>query len=53
MIKLQAGNTLAVGENRRFGDFAQLTAIDEYFQDLLLGIVVVVDDLRHSLAYFG
>jgi hypothetical protein len=53
MIQLEAGNALAVGENRWFGEFAQLPAIDECFQDVLLGIVVVVDDLRHSLAEFG
>ena len=53
MIQLEAGNALAVGENRWFGKFAQLTAVDERFQDVLLGIVVVVDDLRHALAEFG
>ena len=39
-----------VGQGGGLSQFLELAAIDESFQDVLLGIVVVVNDLGHALA---
>ena len=50
VVQLEAGNPPAVAKNRRLGELAQLTAVNECLQDVLLDVVVVVDHGRHSLA---
>jgi hypothetical protein len=50
MIELKARDALSVGQGGGLGQFLELAAIDESFQDVLLGIVVVVNDLGHALA---
>jgi hypothetical protein len=52
VAQLQAGDAVAIGKNRGFGQLAQLPAIDERLQDVLLDVVVVVDDRRHLLPKF-
>ena len=52
MIQFQAGDAFAVRQNRGLGQFAQLPAIDERLQYVLLDVVVVVDDRRHLLSQF-
>lgn len=44
MIELQAGNAFAVGKEGGLTELAELAAIDEGLQDVLLDIEVVVDD---------
>ena len=48
VIELETGYPPAVGKNLGLGELAQLTAVDEYFQDILLDVVVVVDDLGQT-----
>ena len=43
LIVRKDGNTLAVGQNRGFGELPELPAIDECFQDVLLDFVVAVN----------
>jgi hypothetical protein len=35
MIELEAGNAFAIRQTRGFGELAQLSAVDERFQDVL------------------
>ena len=49
MIEFQAGYAFAAGKNGRLGELAQLAAVDECLQDVLLNILVVVDDGRELL----
>ena len=44
MIQLQAGNAFAVGQQGGLAEFAQLAAIDEGFQNVLLNVEVVIDN---------
>lgn len=53
MIEFQAGNTLAVGQPRGFGELAQLAAVDEGFEDVLLNREIPVGDCRHRVAQGG
>ena len=50
MIELKARDPPSVGQGGGLSQFLELAAIDERFQDVLLGIVVVVNDLGHALA---
>ena len=50
VIELKARDALSVGQGGGLSQFLELAAIDESFQDVLLGIVVVVNDLGHALA---
>ena len=50
VIELKAWDPLSVGQGGGLSQFLELAAIDESFQDVLLGIVVVVNDLGHALA---
>ena len=50
VIELEARDALSVGQGGGRSQFLELAAIDESFQDVLLGIVVVVNDLGHALA---
>ncbi len=50
MIKLQARNTLAVGQDGRFSQLTQLATIGKSFQDVLLHVEVVVRYGGHFLA---
>jgi hypothetical protein len=50
MIQLKARNAFPVEEQRRFSEFAELSAVQEGFQDVLLDIQIVVDDGGHLLA---
>ena len=52
MIQFQAGNALAVGQQGRLAELAELAPIDEGFQDVLLPIEVVVDDRGELLLEF-
>jgi len=49
-IELEARDPLAVGQYGRLGQLSQLAAVHERFQDVLLGLVIVVNDLGHPLA---
>ncbi len=53
LIELEAGDAFAVGQARRCGEFAQLPAVDERFDDVLLDREVPVRDGRHGLAQPG
>ena len=50
MIELEAGDALTVGQYGWLGKFPQLAAVYERLQEVLLGVVIVVDDLGHPLA---
>src|SRR5260370_29450312 len=49
MIQFQTGDALAAGKPGRLGQLAQLPTVDKGFQDVLLDILIVVDDLGHAL----
>jgi hypothetical protein len=45
VIELETWYSPSAWENGRLGQFSQLPAVDKGFQNVLLDIVVVVDDL--------
>ncbi len=49
MVEFQAWEALAVGKPAGLGQLAQLPTVDKGLQDVLLDILIVVDDLGHSL----
>jgi len=53
VIELKAGDALSLGQGGGGNEFLELAAIDESFQDVLLSIVVVVNDLGHALTQLG
>src|SRR5260370_32288644 len=53
MIELEARDALAVGQYGRLSQFPQLAAVYERLQEVLLGVVIVVDDLGHPLRSCG
>ena len=50
VIELKARDAFSVGQDGGRSQLLELAAIDESFRDVLLGIVVVVNDLGHTLA---
>src|SRR3989442_9107649 len=50
MVELEPRDALAVGEEGRGGERAELAAIDERLQDVLLDVEVLVDDAGHPFA---
>ena len=50
MVQFQAWDAFAIRQNRGFGQLAQLPAINESLQNVLLDVVIVVDDRRQILA---
>lgn len=44
MVELQAGDSLSVGRGGGLSQFLELASIDKSFQDVLLGVVVVVNE---------
>src|SRR5262249_22994378 len=44
MIELEPRDTFTIGQNRGLGEFKELSAVDERFQDVLLDVVIPVDD---------
>ena len=50
MIEFETGDALPIGQNGRFGQLPQLAAVDESLENVLLGVVIVVDDGRYALA---
>src|SRR6266545_768859 len=52
MIELEPWNPFAVGQNRGLGEFEQLSAVEERFQDVLLYVVIPVDDCSEFFSNF-
>ena len=53
MVELEAGDALSGRRDGRFGELAQLTAIDKGLQDVLLNIEIIVVDGRKRVAERG
>jgi hypothetical protein len=49
VVEFQTGYAFAARQDGRFSEFAQLTAVDERLQDILLDVLVIVVDSRELL----